>query len=100
MLIKIIDSSWYNNETNQTEFNIYVECGKYKIEVSKNSEKWNNDGINDFLTSIAVAIPEGEKFEIEKKTSDDIKIESTNIFNYVCELFQSFVDEYNKNISL
>lgn len=98
MKIKIVDSSLFNSETNQTDFNIYVECGKHKIEVSKNSEKWNNDRINDFLTSIAVAIPDGDKFEIEKKENDDKKAESLNVFNYVCELFQSFVDEYNKQV--
>lgn len=76
-----------NNEKN----GVIVSCGNNNILVSKNSEEWNNEGINKFLVNISVSIPNDEKFEISEY---DEKIEG-DIYKFVWELFNDFVKEYN-----
>lgn len=78
-------------ENPEEEKEIIVRCGKNEIIVSKKSEDWTNDGINNFLIKIATSIPEGEEMEIEfDEKNEDIT------YRYIYELFQGFVNEYNR----
>lgn len=88
MKIDIIE----NNDNNV----VVVKCGSYKIDVSSNSNEWNNEGINKFLVNISVAIPNNEKFLISEFNNNS----KNDIYRFVWELFNDFVIEYNKTIEL
>ncbi len=72
---------------------VNIRVGKYSLLISKDSQKWNQDGINEFLINIASSLPEGEKFEIEFDSNNN-----DEMYKYIYTLFDDFCNEYNKLI--
>lgn len=64
--------------------------------ISKDSEKWNTVGINEFLVLVASSIP----IDSEELTLEYDKDFDNEIYKHICGLFKEFVDEFNRtNIS-
>ncbi|MBR4025764.1 MAG: hypothetical protein IKJ03_02290, partial [Mycoplasmataceae bacterium] len=59
-------------------------------------EKWNINGINEFLIELASDLPDKEKIELKV---DQEKQNSDKVYNHIVDLFDNFVQEYNNNLS-
>ena len=74
-------------------------CAKFKnieLEINENSEKWNINGINEFLIELASDLPDKEKIELKV---DQDKQKSDKVYSHIVDLFDNFVQEYNNNLS-
>ena len=74
-------------------------CAKFKnieLEINENSEKWNINGINEFLIELASDLPDKETIELKV---DQEKQNSDKVYNHIVDLFSNFVQEYNNNLS-
>lgn len=69
---------------------VIIKCSKYDLLVSKDSQKWNIEGINEFLINISTTITDGDRFEVvyDENNKDEI-------YKYVCSLFIDFKNQYN-----
>lgn len=77
----------------EEENEVKIKCGKNDLLVSKTSEQWNTEGINEFLVNVATSIPEHEKLDVIYDDKNE-----NSMYKYVCELFLEFANEYNKLI--
>ncbi|WP_127942985.1 MULTISPECIES: hypothetical protein [unclassified Mycoplasma] len=69
---------------------IEVSFASEKLIISPDSDQWNNQGINSFLTKLAANTPSEGKIEVEYDEQN-----RGEIYLYVVQLFKTFQDQYN-----
>ncbi len=78
----------------KTNDNTYLASfASNELDISKDSENWNIEGINKFLIKLATKTPKGEQIEIE---CDKDSLENDKILSHIYELFNEFVKQYNQ----
>lgn len=80
-------------DENNSEIKVFYN--KHQLLISKDSNKWNTEGINEFLINVATSIPENEKINV---VFDQEARKNNATYRYICELFEEFSNEYNKMI--
>lgn len=70
-----------------------VSFGKNKLEISETSNKWNNEGINEFLIDLATKTPDDEQINIE--CNQDL-VKTDKVYEHIVELFEEFASRFNE----
>ena len=77
---------------NKKETKILVNFADVSLDISKESEDWNDKGINNFLIQLSSKTPENDDIIVEYDQE-----EKDSVYKHIVHLFKTFANTYNED---